>query len=75
MKQVKIPKQQTPTDYLVVRVELVHVKKGWFGLRDKQLTAHSAIPDTPQQAVDLTNKISLLMNKTGIAIPLEEEAK
>jgi len=71
MKQIQIPQKQTPTNYLVVRVELVHVMKGWFGLKDRQLTAISVVPNTPSQAVELTNRIGKLTEKYGKSIPIE----
>ena len=75
MKQIKIPNEQTPREYLVVRMQLIHVKKGIFGLKDEQLTAHTAIPNTPKEAVDLANKIAVLMGKVGVSFPIEEKDK
>lgn len=70
MKQVQIPVKQTPKDYLVVRVWLVHVKLSWWrrllGLTDKQLTASAFVAKSPQEAVDETNSIvSAFQKKKG----------
>jgi len=73
VKQIKVPKEQTPRDYLVVRIQLVHVKKSWLGLKyyEKILTASAVIPDTPEAAVDLTNQTVVQFKKLGVSFPVE----
>lgn len=72
MKKVQIPKKNTPTEYLVVRLQLVHVKKGFLGrLKDKILTAHAVIPNKPKDAVDLANQFSMFARKYGKTLNLE----
>ena len=65
MKRIK---EQTPKEYLVVKVHLVHVKKGFFGYKDKILAFHSAIPDTPQKALELYKKMIKIVRKYGVTI-------
>lgn len=70
MEKIQIPKKNTPTNYFVVRVQLVHVKKGWLGLKDKLITSCTVIPDNPKKAVELTNRIGKLVDDYGVSFPL-----
>lgn len=71
--QVQIPtKQRIGQDYLAVRVQLVHVKKGMFGLRDKELSFSVVIPDTPELALQLFEEIAEKNSKYGKAFQLDE---
>lgn len=68
MKQIQLPKANTPTEYVVVRVQIVHVKKGWLGFKDKELSSAMAIPNKPKEAADLFNKIGVMIRKYGVTI-------
>lgn len=71
MKEVQIPKEQTLSEYLTVRVQLVYVKKSWFGYRDKLLSFSHVMPTTPQEAIDLFNKIAKANQKYGRTFQVE----
>ena len=64
MKQIL----NTQKEYVVVRVQLVHVKKRFFGYQDKILAFHTAIPDTANEALELHEKIGKLMEKYGVTV-------
>lgn len=70
MRKIQIPKRNTPTEYLVVRVQIVHVKKRFLGFKDKELSMHTAIPNKPNEAIELFNKISAIMGKYGVSISI-----
>ncbi|MGD0071359.1 MAG: hypothetical protein ABSB71_07785 [Candidatus Bathyarchaeia archaeon] len=73
--QVNISGKQLPTDYFVVRVQLVHVKKGFFGLTDTQLAGNAAIATTRKESAELFEKFSTLMKEYGIQFTSIEEIK
>jgi len=60
--------QNTHKEYVAVRVQLVHVKKRFFGYQDKILAFHTAIPDTANEALELHKNIGKLMEKFGVTI-------
>lgn len=63
--QIDVGKSQSPTDYYVVLVELVHVKKGLFGFVDKTLVKNACIPDTREHAAHLTKRFTAIMQEYG----------
>lgn len=65
---VDLEKEQIPTDYLVVRTQLVHVKKGLFGLKDKQLAVAILIPDTRREAAQVFKNIQDEFGKRGVRV-------
>jgi len=71
MKRVQIPKKQTAKEYLAVRVQIVHVKKGWLGFKDKELSSLSAIANTPEEAVEFFSRIWKMADEYGVSIPVE----
>lgn len=64
---VKIPTgdPQKPADYLVVRVQIVHVKKGVLGLRDKVLARSALIPSKRKEAVKVFEAVRKDFEKRG----------
>lgn len=70
MKKLKLPiVVQKPNSYLIVRVQLVHAKRNFIGFWiDKELAWNKAIPDTPEKAVELNNRIATMMKEYGVAI-------
>ena len=74
MKKIQIERREnTPTNYLVVRVQLVHVKKKLLGLKDTEITKFVAIPNTMKESVELTNRIGAIMKKYGKSFPLDRD--
>lgn len=65
---VPIGDPQTPTDYYVVRVQLVHVRKGFFGFRDKTLAFSALVPDTRKEAADVFKAVQEDFEKRGVSI-------
>jgi len=65
---ININKKQLPTDYLVVRLQLVHVRKGLFGLKDKELVKHSCIPNTRKEAADIIKRIVNILEEYGVNV-------
>jgi len=65
---ININKKQLPTDYLVVRLQLVHVKKGLLGLKDKELVKHSCIPNMRKEATDIIKRIANILEEYGVNV-------
>lgn len=66
--KVDVTKDQKPTDYLVVRCQLVNAKKGVFGLKDNTLAIQAVIPNTRIEAAELYGKIKVLMEALGVSV-------
>ena len=56
--KVDVSGEQKPTDYFVLRIQLVHVKKTWFGFKDNLLVFNALIPDSRKEATDLFGKVA-----------------
>jgi hypothetical protein len=52
-----LPSPQTPDDYLVVRVQLVHVRKSFGGPKDEVIGYRAIIEPTSESAVKLASKV------------------
>jgi len=60
--------ENTPKDYIVVRCQLVHVKKKLVFFTEKELGFRIVIPDTKYQAAELMAKILVACDSYGKAI-------
>lgn len=67
--KIDISKKQKHGDYLVLRVQLVEVKKGaFFGLKDTTLAFHALIPNTRKEAVETFKQISKIFETKGVSL-------
>lgn len=53
----------TPVNYLVVRVQIVGVRRGLLGLKDTMIGYRIAIKETPAQAERLATKLFEIMDE------------
>ena len=75
-KDKVLQEENTPRDYVAVRVTAVHVKKGLFGIRhDKVLGFHIAIPDTREKSAELFGRIREIMKEYGVSFLQEPQKK
>lgn len=63
-----VPNKNKFKDYLSVRVQLVHVKKGLFGFKDDELCKFSAIPDTKEESEEIFERIKKIVQEYGVTI-------
>lgn len=60
-------KENTPNHYLVVRVEVIEVKKTMFGLRDvKKIGFNNVITNSQKETKELFDKINALIKQESI---------
>jgi hypothetical protein len=66
--------KQTPRDYVSIRVSAFHVKKGWLGFfSDNKLGRVVCVPDDRMKAMELFEKIDLLMKEYGVEYKPKEK--
>jgi len=71
MKKDKLFKgKNTPNDYIVVRCQLVRVKRKWLFRTEKELGLRVVIPNTKYEAAELMAKILVECDSYGKAIKL-----
>ena len=63
--------ENTSDEYVCVRVQIVRVKKGWFGLKDTVLGFTTVIPNTPKLAEKIFRETQTRLRKYGVTIDLE----
>jgi hypothetical protein len=64
-----MPKENTPPkDYVSIRVDVVHVKKKWYGFQDKVIGYQICVPSTWEEADEIMGKIKNLFSKYGTSI-------
>lgn len=68
MVKVDVSGEQTPKDYYVVRVQIVHVRKGLFGLNDKTIAGNAVIPNTRREAAEFFKDVSDKMARFGVSV-------
>lgn len=59
-------KENIPNHYLVVRVEVIEVKKTMFGLRDKKIGFNNVITHSQKETKELFDKINALIKQESI---------
>ncbi len=60
--------ENTANEYVCVRVQIVKVKKGLFGLNDKVLGFTVVIPDTPKIAEKIFKEIQNRFKQYGVEV-------
>lgn len=60
--------ENTDKEYVCVRVQVVKVKKGFFGYKDQILGFSTVIPNTVKESEILFKKIQRMFKKYGVEI-------
>ncbi len=63
--------ENTPDEYICVRVQIVKVKKSLFGHRDKILGFITVIPDTEKEAIEIFKETQRRFKKYGVVIKID----
>jgi len=60
--------ENTPLEYICVRVQIVKVKKRFLGYKDEVLAFTTVIPNTVKESEILFKKIQRMCKKYGVDI-------